>query len=112
MRTLHTPGPWLADNVNTQDDSVTAIWQDDGTDDYYHRMPQIGECFWDPHGSETFDARPLTLAEAEANARLIAASPLLLQCCIKALAAWEGTGPAIILDELREAIKSAGAIES
>jgi hypothetical protein len=36
--------------------------------------------------------------------------PELLECCVKALAAWEGTGPAIVLDELRAAIaKATGA---
>lgn len=48
--------------------------------------------------------------ELAANARLIAAAPDLLDHCIKALAAWEGTGPAILLDDLRAVIaKATGA---
>jgi hypothetical protein len=45
--------------------------------------------------------------EDAANARLIAAAPELLEQCKKALAAWEGTGPAIPLDDVRAAIMKA-----
>ena len=50
---------------------------------------------------------PAYAGTAEANARLIATAPELLDCCVKALAAWEGTGPGIDLDTLRSAIKKA-----
>lgn len=42
-----------------------------------------------------------------ANANLIAAAPDLLDCCVRALAAWTGEGPAIDLDSLRAAIAKA-----
>jgi hypothetical protein len=45
--------------------------------------------------------------DPEADARLIASAPDLLDQCIKALAAWEGSGPAIFLDDLRAAIAKA-----
>jgi hypothetical protein len=76
----HTPGPWIADSVNTQDDAVTAVWQDDGRSDYYLRTSQVCECFWDSgEDLELGENRPVNLAEAEANAKLIAAAPDLLE---------------------------------
>ena len=43
----------------------------------------------------------------DANAALIAAAPDLLSAARKALAAWTGDGPPIVLDELRAAIAKA-----
>jgi hypothetical protein len=43
--------------------------------------------------------------------RLHAANEELLEQCTKALAAWEGTGPAIILDDLRAAIATHGVAQ-
>jgi hypothetical protein len=49
----------------------------------------------------------LGVSASEANISLIAAAPDLLRMCQIALAAWEGTGPPIILDDLRAALAKA-----
>lgn len=43
----------------------------------------------------------------EAHARLIAAAPELLALAKKMLAAWEGSGPGIVLDDIRALIAKA-----
>jgi hypothetical protein len=53
---------------------------------------------------------PTSQAAAELR-RLHAANEELLEQCTKALAAWEGTGPAIILDDLRAAIATHGVAQ-
>ena len=78
-----TPGPWIADSVNTLDDSVTAVWQNDGRGDYYLRTAQVCECLWSSQEDRETGENDPTLAEAEANARLIAAAPDLLSALVE-----------------------------
>lgn len=79
---MHTPGPWIASNVNSPaEDIATAIWQNDGTPDYWERTSQVGECHYYEEGDEKFehqDARLISVDEARANAKLIGAAPELL----------------------------------
>ena len=66
---MHTPGPWVASDMNTDSSSPVAVWQHDGRSDFYLRCSQICECFVDDDGG------PVHVVQAEANARLIAAAP-------------------------------------
>jgi hypothetical protein len=76
----HTPGPWQVIQT-VLDDASWAIL--------------------------TADQTLIAVTDVEANAKLIAAAPELLKMCQIALAAWEGSGPPIVLDELRAAINKA-----
>lgn len=108
MTAAHTPGPWEFGYANNYDGywiapfgtlptlgAVRNVQRHDGT---WAHVSTIN-CFNFP-------------GSTEANARLIAAAPELLDHCIKALAAWEGTGPSILLDDLRAVIsKATGALQ-
>ena len=87
----HTPGPWVARcrHVNYVEGQ---------------EWPEYEFLQWEVEGPRVPNGRGEFF---QADARLIAAAPELLGCCIKALAAWEGTGPAILLDDLRAAIAKA-----
>lgn len=87
----HTPGPWALD---LQDDGGFRITGVGG----HGKTAAYVVCCRDAHEMK---------GETHANARLIAAAPDLLAAARAALAAWEGTGPAIDLDTLRAAIAKA-----
>lgn len=98
----HTPGPWSASKPWYYEANGGAFYFRGDTG--YVSVGQIGEIY----------DHALVLCsrgnnEGLANARLIAAAPELLDQCIQALAAWEGTGPAIALDDLRAVIAKATA---
>lgn len=88
----HTPGPWVASG-SVPEEGVNCYWIFGRDENGTHR--EIG-CVNGPQGSKTAP-----------DAFLIAAAPDLLRECQKALAAWTGEGPPIILDDLRAAIARA-----
>jgi hypothetical protein len=75
-RASHTPGPWIADSLFMHNDRVVRISAYDGTPDYYHRCMDIAECFV---RDSRHDKDAPHVLQAEANARLIAAAPALLE---------------------------------
>jgi hypothetical protein len=82
-------------------------------DDFY---PDCGISFTKLNHPNSWPVGTNLLTAEQAKAMLLhvlgapSGGPELLECCAKALAAWEGTGPAIVLDELRAAIaKATGA---
>jgi hypothetical protein len=89
---MHTPGPWEFDGDYVWAESIKGYVADPQTEDIL---------------SGEHVAHSKAAAQWRANAKLIAAAPDLLSVAIKALAAWEGTGPGIVLDELRAAIAKA-----
>lgn len=76
----HTPGPWAAKRVGLQQWWINAPFGD----------PTIGYNFWDGlaevYGSDDWPESGRKVAEA--NARLIAAAPELLQAC-EAMIEWD-----------------------
>jgi hypothetical protein len=84
---MHTPGPW------TWGEKFRGL---------YGSGPNNEVLSW-----YAYEGMHLIQGDTEANARLIAAAPELLDVAKKALAAWTGDGPAIVLDELRAAISKA-----
>lgn len=70
---LHTPGPWVADDFCMQDDRQVRVGTTDGTKHYYHTSATICEC---AVSDEDGDGEP-SVAVAEANARLIARAPAM-----------------------------------
>ncbi len=99
----HSKGPWTA--------CFSTL---DGVPTDFHIAPyEYGTC-QPVCESRVFEDGPFKITRAEhiANAHLIAAAPELLDNCIKALAAWEGTGPAILLDDLRACIAKATGEQS
>jgi len=72
----HTPGPWKWNNIFK--DFVGAIMHENGTQQIAHALTQ--------HKMYSSD-HEISLSEAKANARLIAASPTMLTLCKGALAA-------------------------
>jgi hypothetical protein len=87
MEAKFTPGPWQMDDEGQ-------IFSDGTLVATVNPCKYPGEDVWD------WDT-------AGANGLLICAASDLLDGCIKALAAWEGSGPAIDLDDLRAAIQKA-----
>lgn len=75
----HSPAPWTWDGDTLRDANGKRIVETDGG-------------FYPPHGRDR---------------ALIAKAPRLLELCERALAAWTGEGPGIILDDLRDGIVSA-----
>ena len=91
MNTKHTPGPWEARCIESQEWAIDAPNGD----------PTIGYSSWTAlasvYGSNDF--RREGEAVAEANARLIAAAPELLEACKAARALTpDGTYTASVLD--------------
>lgn len=97
----HTPGPWLLELLSLP--SQNFDYGIRATSDCVSGYVCFVNTRW-VHGDQQ--------AQQRANARLISAAPELLESCERALAAWEGTGPAIILDELRAAIAKATGEQS
>jgi hypothetical protein len=81
-----TPGKWYAAEWSCR--AITTVLVDD---------PTVG----------IVGKRVVAECDTEADARLIAMAPDLLEQCEKALAAWTGDGPAILLDDLRAVIRNA-----
>jgi hypothetical protein len=88
----HTPGPWIADSFATQNDRVTRVCTYDGTATYYHRGTSICEAYTNHDEPDNDDDRLIGIVEAEANARLIAASPELLDVAEAAILFHSGGG--------------------
>ena len=78
MVTKHTPGPWVAD-----DNEGFSMWK------IYSRMSPSGSWVQGPCVAKVIGDS----AEADANARLIAAAPELLEALEKALDALGGNDP-------------------
>lgn len=101
MNTRHTPGPWEASfhqtAVGTPFGIVTGSQSQDG------RMDVV-IC----HGPRAID-EPSSFKAFESNARLIAASPALLDLCRRALRALDEDSYPQLRDDLREAIDKAEA---
>lgn len=92
---MHTKGPWLLTGDERMVYALQSAGYRKGIEQFENRFDV---CVQGPH---------CDLTELRANARLIAAAPELLDCCRRALAAWDGTGPAIVLDDLRSVIAKA-----
>jgi hypothetical protein len=80
----HTPGPWAVESVFTEADHDICV-------DY--QIPNAGNpvpvasVYWD----DDDDGYPITLKQANANAKLIAAAPDMLEACIAAIEATGGS---------------------
>ena len=87
----HTPGPWaLLTDFSVWAPSENAL-----------------VCACHSGDRRLRDTREIHQEEAHANARLIAAAPDLLALAKRMLAAWEGSGPGIVLDDIRALIAKA-----
>lgn len=80
----HTPGPWVVNDFCTQDGADVAIW----TSHDPHTAKSICECHYESHADLMRGETGCNRLEAEANAKLIAAAPELLEWAEKVLAAY------------------------
>ena len=95
----HTPGPWTFG---------------EGRDNRHYEVDQMGTGggAWSSIcevAANTLGSREVTAAEAEANARLIAAAPDLLAACKRVLLAeeWSYTGDRLSSSERAEILRAA-----
>ncbi len=71
----HTPGPWVVNDFCTEGGADTAVW----TSHDPHTAKSICECHFETHANLMRGETGCHQLEAEANARLIAAAPELLE---------------------------------
>ena len=71
----HTPGPWVVNDFCTVEGADTAIW----TSHDPHIAKSICECHFETHDELERGETGCNQLEAEANAKLIAAAPELLE---------------------------------
>jgi hypothetical protein len=75
MSARHTPGPWVVNDFCTENDADTAVW----TSHDPHTAKSICECHFNTVREIQRGEHGCHQLEAEANARLIAAAPDLLE---------------------------------
>ena len=93
----HTPGPWLAKHRQGADEMYR-------TEVYSEQHGGIATCDWTPKNC----GNGVTSTYREANARLIASAPELLEALQKMLDVWEHGGIATYpIGEARAAISKA-----
>ncbi|MGQ0834994.1 MAG: hypothetical protein ACT4O5_08775 [Gammaproteobacteria bacterium] len=103
----HTPGPWIASDVGAPGDAEVMVWQYNGRSDYYHNQRSIAECHFNTFSEIRRGEVGCNEVEAQANARLIAAAPDLLEAARDALEELHRVSPSRAAPKLRAAIAKA-----
>ena len=97
--TAHTPGPWVACDPELWRDDPVVVYTDPGDDG---NTVEVCEVYSDP----------ASLAERDANIRLIAAAPDLLAACEDLLRRfgftdWQSVHDAAVIESARAAVAKA-----
>lgn len=109
MNAQHTPGPWLIEDP-LGCDAGDHLWivQEGASPEVYDWRNLAVVCSDDPEDSE--NARPITVAERNANACLIAAAPQLLtqlEFAVKLLSAFPAVSGTAQVGSMRDTIAKA-----